>query len=81
MFLSGTRLTARLKELRPVTDFSKLFYNQGASDKLFRIAWQSAGRLKRSVAVSNRVLTLTGTSLRFFTRPTLVFYLIYWSSG
>jgi hypothetical protein len=42
---------------------------------LFHIVWQSVGRVKRSVPVSNRVLALTGTSLRFFTRPTLIFYL------
>ncbi len=34
---------------------------------------ESVGRVKRSVPVSNRVLALTGTSLRFFTRPTLIY--------
>jgi hypothetical protein len=34
---------------------------------------QSVGRVKRSVPVSNGVPILTGTSLRVFTRPALIF--------
>jgi hypothetical protein len=40
---------------------------------LLHIAWQFTGQVKPSVLVSNGALALTGTSLRFFTRPTRIF--------